>query len=286
MSGPALVRTTVELDRVLMPAHLASAPVALVPTMGALHAGHRALMREARTVADVVVASVFVNPTQFAPGEDLARYPRDLEADLEVSAAEGVDIVFAPDVDEIYPEGTTGGITVDPGELGLVLEGATRPTHFRGVLTVLTKLFALVGPSQVLLGEKDYQQLALVRAMVRDFCSSEQIIGVPIVREPDGLALSSRNSYLTAAERHDALALYEALCAAADCAEEGPDAVVQQATRVLAAAEGIRTDYVALTDPELGPAPAHGEARLLVAGVVGSTRLIDNMWLRLGTSEA
>jgi pantoate--beta-alanine ligase len=284
--SPALVRTTVDLDRVLMPAHLASAPIALVPTMGALHAGHRALMQEARTVADVVVASVFVNPTQFAPGEDLERYPRDLEADLQVCAAEGVDIVFAPEVVEIYPEGAGAGITVDPGALGLVLEGASRPTHFRGVLTVLTKLFALVGPSQVVLGEKDYQQLALVRAMVRDFCFSEQIIGVPIVREPDGLALSSRNSYLTAGERTDALALYEALCTAARVAGAGPDAVVQQATRVLDAAPGVRTDYVALTDPDLGPAPARGEARLLVAGVVGGTRLIDNLWLHLGLSEA
>ena len=274
--SPALVRTNQELDAVLMPAHLASAPVALVPTMGALHDGHRALMREARIVADVVVTSVFVNPTQFAPDEDLERYPRDLSADIELCASEGVDIVFAPGVDQVYPEGTSGGITVDPGELGRILEGASRPTHFRGVLTVLTKLFALVGPSQVLLGEKDYQQLALVRAMVRDFCSSEQVIAVPTVREAGGLAMSSRNRYLTEEQRDHARALFRALKAGEHCAPDGSDAVLTAARDVLQAAEGLTVDYVALPDPELGPAPTRGPARLLLAAAVGGTRLIDN----------
>lgn len=281
---PAVVGTTDELDAVLMPAHLASAPVALVPTMGALHNGHRALMREARAVADVVVTSVFVNPTQFAPGEDLERYPRDFGADLEVCGAEGVDIVFAPAVDEIYPRGTAGGISVDPGELGMILEGAPRPTHFRGVLSVLTKLFALVQPSQVVLGEKDYQQLALVRAMVRDFCFSEQVIGVPTVREEDGLAISSRNRYLTAQQRAQAPALFRALQAGDQCASSGPEAVLAAAARELNAADGVLTGYVALTDPQLGPAPTAGPARLLLAASLGATRLIDNIGVELASN--
>jgi pantoate--beta-alanine ligase len=282
---PAVVRANAELDSVLMPAHLASAPVALVPTMGALHEGHRALMREARARADVVVASVFVNPTQFAPGEDLERYPRDLDADLEVCAAEGVDIVFAPAVEEIYPEGTSGGISVDPGELGMILEGAARPTHFRGVLTVLTKLFALVQPSQVFLGEKDYQQLALVRAMVRDLCSTVEVVGVATVREPDGLAMSSRNRYLTAEQRVQAQGLFNALRAGVQCANEGREAVLGAAERELGSSDGVRGDYVALTDPRLGPAPTSGPARLLLAAFVGSTRLIDNIALELGAES-
>jgi pantoate--beta-alanine ligase len=279
---PAVVRTNAELDAVLTPAHLASAPVALVPTMGALHDGHRALMRKARALADVVVASVFVNPTQFAPGEDLERYPRDLHADLEVCAAEGVDIVFSPAVEEIYPEGTSGGISVDPGELGRILEGAARPTHFRGVLTVLTKLFALVQPSQVVLGEKDFQQLALVRAMVRDFCSNVEVIGVATVREHDGLALSSRNRYLTAEQRVQAQGLFRALQAGARCASAGREAVLAAAQQELSGFDGVRTDYVALTDPRLGPAPTSGAARLLLATFVGATRLIDNIGVELG----
>ena len=280
---PALVRTNQDLDSVLMPAHLASAPVALVPTMGALHDGHRALMREARILADVVVTSVFVNPTQFAPGEDLERYPHDLSADIDLCAAEGVDIVFAPGVDQIYPEGTSRGITVDPGELGRILEGASRPTHFRGVLTVLTKLFALVGPSQVLFGEKDYQQLALVRAMVRDFCSNEQVIAVPTVRGAGGLAMSSRNRYLTEEQRDHACVLFRALQAGRQCAPNGAGAVLSATGDVLRAAEGVTVDYVALTDPELGPAPTHGPARLLLAAVVGGTRLTDNIAVDLGS---
>jgi pantoate--beta-alanine ligase len=242
-------------------------------------------MREARARADVVVASVFVNPTQFAPGEDLERYPRDLDADLEVCAAEGVDIVFAPAVEEIYPEGTSGGISVDPGELGMILEGAARPTHFRGVLTVLTKLFALVQPSQVFLGEKDYQQLALVRAMVRDLCSTVEVVGVATVREPDGLAMSSRNRYLTAEQRVQAQGLFNALRAGVQCANEGREAVLGAAERELSSSDGVRGDYVALTDPRLGPAPTSGPARLLLAAFVGSTRLIDNIALELGVES-
>jgi pantoate--beta-alanine ligase len=279
---PALVRTTDELDEVLMPAHLASAPVALVPTMGALHAGHRSLVRRAHEVADVVVASIFVDPTQLAPGEDLARYPRDLDADLEVCAAEGVDVVLAPHVDQLYPEGTAGGISVDPGERGLVLEGAARPTHFRGVLTVLTKLFAIVRPSHAVFGEKDYQQLTLVRTMVHDLLSPVQVVGVPTHREPDGLATSSRNRHLTEDQRAEALALPAALRAGEHQAPAGPEAVLAAAGAVLAGAEGVCVDYLSLTDPELGPTPEHGEARLLVAATVGSTRLIDNVGLHLG----
>ncbi|MDQ3628089.1 MAG: pantoate--beta-alanine ligase [Actinomycetota bacterium] len=260
-----------------MPSRLALSPVALVPTMGALHDGHRALLRAARDLGDVLVASIFVNPTQFGPEEDLERYPRDLERDLRICAREAVDLVYVPDVESIYPEGTHGGITVDPGELGLLFEGACRPTHFRGVLTVLAKLFGLVRPRYALFGEKDYQQLALIRAMVRDLAWQVEIVGVPTVREEDGLAMSSRNRYLDDVQRESAVALFEALQAGACHAEDGAAAVLAAAREVLGAADGVEFDYLVLTDPMLGPVPEHGEARLLVAATVGFTRLIDNV---------
>ncbi len=282
MTRTAVVRTVAELDELLMPSRLAMSPVALVPTMGALHDGHRALLRTARGLGDVLVVSIFVNPTQFAPGEDLARYPRDLDRDLRTCQSEAVDLVYLPDVESIYPEGTHGGITVDPGELGLLFEGASRPTHFRGVLTVLAKLFGLVRPRHALFGEKDYQQLALVRAMTRDLAWQVEITGVPTVREPDGLALSSRNRYLDDVERASAVALWHALQAGVRNAGNGVAAVLAAAHEVLAAADGVQLDYLALTDPKLGPAPARGGARLLVAATVGSTRLIDNVPVVLG----
>src|SRR4051794_25488724 len=175
-------------------------PVALVPTMGALHEGHRALVRAARERAGSVVVSVFVNPTQFAPGEDFDRYPRTWDADLAALAEEGADIVFHPPVDEVYPPGAVG-VTVDPGPLGSVLEGAVRPGHFTGVLTVVAKLFGLVRPDLALFGEKDYQQLTLIRAMARELALGVEVVGVPTVREEDGLALSSRNQYLAREQR-------------------------------------------------------------------------------------
>ncbi len=258
--------------------------VGFVPTMGALHAGHAALMRTARATVGPdapVVASIFVNPMQFGPGEDLDRYPRTLEQDLERCAAEGVDLVFVPSVDEVYPGGDPQ-VSVDPGPLARVLEGASRPTHFHGVLTVVAKLFGLVRPDVAVFGEKDYQQLALIRRMVSDLCLGVDVVGTPTVREPDGLALSSRNAYLDADARESALALSGALFAARDAGGRGAEAALAEARAVLDAAPGVELDYLELTAPDLGPAPDAGDARLLVAARVGSTRLIDNVALRLG----
>ncbi|MDX6359745.1 MAG: pantoate--beta-alanine ligase, partial [Nocardioidaceae bacterium] len=251
-------------------------PVGFVPTMGALHAGHASLLRTARAAVGPdapVVASIFVNPMQFAPGEDLDRYPRTLEADLETCAAEGVDLVFVPSVDEVYPGGDPQ-VTVDPGPLATELEGASRPTHFHGVLTVVAKLFGLVRPDVAVFGEKDYQQLALIRRMVNDLCLGVDVVGAPTVREPDGLALSSRNRYLDPAGRRRALALSGALFAARDVAADGAGPALAAARAVL---EEVDVDYLALRAPDLGPAPVAGEARLLVAARVGGTRLIDNV---------
>ena len=264
------------------------AGVALVPTMGALHEGHAALLREARTRVGsegAVVASVFVNPLQFGAGEDLDRYPRTMAQDVALCHREGVDVVFAPTVEEVYPGGTAAAqVTLDPGPLGAVLEGRARPTHFRGVLTVVTKLFGLVAPDLALFGEKDYQQLVLVRRAAADLCLAVEVRGVATVREPDGLAVSSRNRYLSEAERHAAGSLHAALRAGHAAAAAGPDAVRRAATDVLAAAGPLLvTDYLELTAPDLGPVPAAGPARLLVAARVGATRLLDNVALTLGS---
>jgi len=249
--------------------------VAVVMTMGALHEGHASLMRAARKEADVVVATIFVNPLQFGPNEDLARYPRTLEADLEVCAAEGVDLVFTPSPEIVYPDGQPA-VTVMPGALGGELEGAVRPGHFAGVLTVVLKLLHMVEPDVAFFGEKDYQQLTLIRRMVRDLSLDVEIIGVPTVREADGLALSSRNRYLSEEQRRLALGLSRALRAGA--AQHTEDAVLATARQELT---GLEVDYLELRDPLLGPAPASGPARLLVAARVGSTRLIDNIELEL-----
>ncbi len=280
---PQLTRTQLDLDSALSAHRAMRRRVALVPTMGALHAGHEALLRRAREEAAVVVASVFVNPTQFGPGEDLQRYPRTLAADVAVTAQHGVDAVFVPEVHEVYPEGPGAGVTVDPGPLGGELEGAVRPTHFRGVLTVVAKLFGLVRPDVAVFGEKDYQQLVLVRRLARDLCLPVRVVGEPIVRESDGLALSSRNAYLDAEERRTARALSAALRQGCARAGAGAESVGAAAAQLLAETPGLTTDYVRVTDPELGPAPAAGPARLLVAARVGGTRLIDNTALVLGT---
>jgi pantoate--beta-alanine ligase len=256
--------------------------------MGALHDGHLALVRRAREEvgADgVVVVSIFVNPTQFGPGEDFDRYPRTLDADLAVCAASGVDLVFTPLVEEVYPAGLVGNnVTVAPGPLGDVLEGASRPGHFAGVLTVVAKLFGLVRPDVAVFGEKDYQQLALVRRMAADLCTGVEGVGAATVREQDGLALSSRNAFLDADARLQAVALSRALFAARAAAHLGAAAVLDAARSVLDASAGVALDYLELTGPDLGPAPALGPARLLVAARVGSTRLIDNIALDLGGS--
>ncbi|WP_117213465.1 pantoate--beta-alanine ligase [Allorhizocola rhizosphaerae] len=247
---------------------------AVVMTMGALHDGHAALMRAARKDADFVIVTIFVNPLQFGAHEDLDRYPRTLEKDLQICEAEGVDIVFAPSVREIYPDGTPQ-VTIHPGPLGEQLEGAVRPGHFAGVLTVVLKLLHLTRPDVAYFGEKDYQQLTLIKRMVRDLSLDVEIVGVPTVREPDGLALSSRNRYLSPDERQLALALSRALNKGAT--QHTPDAVLATAGKELT---GLSVDYLELRDPRLGPAHS-GPARLLVAARVGTTRLIDNIEVEL-----
>lgn len=265
--------------------------VAVVMTMGALHDGHAALLRHARERADQVITTIFVNPLQFGPTEDFDRYPRTLNADLAICRQHGVDLVFAPDRAELYPDGEPL-VQVSPGPLGEVLEGASRPGFFHGVLTVVLKLLHLTRGHLAFFGEKDYQQVTLVRRMVRDLDLPVEIVAVPTVREPDGLALSSRNQYLSAEERLAALSLSGALAAGADAAGRGLGrAATLAAARTVfdglpMAAGGelrgdappvqVRLDYLVLTDPELGPTPEHGPARLLVAAWVGTTRLIDN----------
>ncbi|HVV19008.1 MAG TPA: pantoate--beta-alanine ligase [Pseudonocardiaceae bacterium] len=250
--------------------------VALVPTMGALHDGHRELISRARRIPGVVVCvSVFVNPLQFGPNEDLSRYPRPFESDVDICRQEGVELVFHPGVEDIYPDGGAR-VTVHPGPLGGELEGASRPGHFEGVLTVVAKLLNIVRPDYAFFGEKDYQQLVLVRRMVTDLNMEARIVGVPTVREDGGLALSSRNVYLDADQRASALALSAALAAGVHAGIDGPSAVLDAANAVLAAEPGVDLDYLELRADDLGPTPATGPARLLVAARVGTTRLIDN----------
>jgi len=285
-----LACTREELAKLLDPARRDGVSVGFVPTMGALHEGHASLMRVARErVGDgPVVVSIFVNPLQFGAGEDLDRYPRTLDADLEVCEREGVDVVFAPSVDEVYPGGDPQ-VTVAPGPLGDVLEGKTRPGHFGGVLTVVAKLFGLVKPDVAVFGQKDYQQLALIRRMSADLCLGVDVVGASTQREPDGLALSSRNRYLSPEQREDATTLSRALYAAQREATHGVEAALHAARAELRRAKGVDLDYLVVTDPALAELPANPEpgteARILVAARVGSTRLIDNMSLTIGASR-
>lgn len=254
--------------------------VMLVPTMGALHEGHLALMRAAKRVPGaVVVVSIFVNPLQFGAGEDLDAYPRTLDADLDMLRDEGVEVAFTPTPAAMYPDGPR--TTVHPGPLGAELEGGSRPTHFAGMLTVVLKLLQIVQPDRAFFGEKDYQQLVLVRQMVDDLNVDVRIVGVPTVREADGLAMSSRNRYLTAEEREQAGALSSALLAGRYAAGGGAAAVLDAARAVLDEVPAIRTDYLELRGPWLDPAPAAGPARLLVAARLGRTRLLDNIGIDL-----
>ncbi|MGH3908782.1 MAG: pantoate--beta-alanine ligase [Pseudonocardiaceae bacterium] len=272
------------LSRVAGALRRSGRPVVLVPTMGALHAGHRELIRAARrSPGAVTVVSIFVNPLQFGPHEDLDPYPRRLEADLVMCREEGVELVFAPGVDTMYPPGSD--TTVQPGALGAELEGASRPGHFAGVLTVVAKLFGIVGPDRAFFGEKDYQQLVLIHRMARDLRLGVQVVGVPTVREPDGLALSSRNAYLDADQRAAAVALSAALAAGSHAGPHGPEAVLSAATAVLRVAPAVDLDYLALRSRGLGPAPLRGEARLLLAATVGTTRLIDNVGVHLDVAD-
>ena len=291
MSVPAVAPTRAELAALLGGARAEGRQVGFVATMGALHRGHASLMRRTREVVGdgPVVVSVFVNPLQFGPGEDLDRYPRTFDADLEICGAEGVDVVFAPAVEEVYPGGDPL-VTVEPGPLATRFEGASRPGHFRGVLTVVAKLFGLVRPDVTVFGEKDYQQLTLVRRMAADLCLGVEVLGGETVREPDGLALSSRNRYLSPVEREQALALSRALRAAQTAAGDGPAAAEAAALAVLASADGVDLDYLVVTDRDLGDLPVDvppgTEGRALVAARVGSTRLIDNLPLTFGEPGA
>lgn len=279
--GPRVHRTPADVTRAVRALRATGRRVAFVPTMGALHEGHRELIRHAhRADADAAtVVSIFVNPLQFGAGEDLDRYPRPLEADLAACREEGVELVFLPGVADMYPEGAD--TTVLPGALGSQLEGAVRPGHFAGVLTVVAKLFHIVAPDLAYFGEKDYQQLALITRMVRDLDFPLTVVPVPTVREPDGLALSSRNVYLSPTDRSRATTLYRALSAGAAAATGGPAAVLTAAHEVLARDPELEVDYLELRDAALGADPVAGPARLLVASRLGSTHLIDNIAVAL-----
>jgi pantoate--beta-alanine ligase len=257
--------------------------VVLVPTMGALHEGHLALVRTARRVPGaVVVVSIFVNPLQFGAGEDLDAYPRTLDDDLALLRGEGVEIVFTPTAADMYPHGQR--TTVHPGPLGAELEGASRPTHFAGMLTVVLKLLQIVRPDRAFFGEKDYQQLVLVRQMSDDLDLDVQIVGVPIVREADGLAMSSRNRYLDEVEREQAGALSAALLAGMYAASHGATEALDAARAVLDEVPALEVDYLEVRDPWLGPAPAEGPARMVIAARLGRTRLLDNIAVDVGAS--
>jgi pantoate--beta-alanine ligase len=288
-STPVLAHRREELTALLTAARSEGRRVALVPTMGALHEGHASLMRDARgRIGDgPVVVSVFVNPLQFGEGEDLDRYPRTLEDDLKLCEREGVDIVFAPSVEEVYPGGEPQ-VTVEPGPLAEVLEGKTRPGHFRGVLTVVAKLIGLVRPDVAVFGQKDYQQLALIRRMALDLDLGVDVVGAETQREVDGLALSSRNRYLDDEQRQEAVVLSRTLLAAREVAEHGPAVALDAARAELRASQAVDLDYLVITAPDLtdlpDDVPPGTEARILIAARVGSTRLIDNMALVLGSA--
>ena len=252
--------------------------VAYVPTMGAFHEGHRSLIKLAKSLGEVVVVSIFVNPLQFGPGEDYARYPRPLEDDLQVCEADGVDIVFVPSVSDLYPAGRQ--VTVDAGGLGSILEGESRPGHFNGVLTVVLKLFNIIRPQIAVFGEKDAQQLACIQRMVIDLNLPIEIVGGPIVREPDGLALSSRNIFLTVSERAVARSLSAALEKAAT--QTSVPSARAAAYEVLDRAEAepcFELDYATIVNPSTFAEVLddhEGLATFVVAARVGGTRLIDN----------
>ncbi|QEO09182.1 pantoate--beta-alanine ligase [Protaetiibacter larvae] len=278
MTLPDVVTTIAELRT-----RLAGQRVALVPTMGALHAGHLALVDRAVDLATasadgLVVVSIFVNPLQFGPAEDLDRYPRDLDADLAALADRGVGIVFAPSVAEMYPDGKPQ-VTLRGGAVSELYEGRSRPGHFDGMLTVVAKLLGIVRPAVALFGRKDAQQLFLVQRMVKDLDLAIRIEGVETVREADGLALSSRNRFLTAEERKAAPTLHRALEAASSAGDRGIDAVIAAAQSVLMDEELVKLDYLRVVDPRTFQPVSddfRGPARVLIAAHLGTTRLIDN----------
>ncbi len=281
-----VVDTIAELRARLDAVRSTGADVGFVPTMGYLHAGHLSLVESARAHHDHVVVSIFVNPLQFAAGEDLGAYPRDLDRDRELCDDAGVDLVFAPSVDEMYPSGPVA-TTVSVAGISESFEGATRPTHFAGVATVVAKLLNIVGPCSAYFGEKDFQQLAVVRRMVADLSVPVEVVGCPIVREPDGLAMSSRNVYLDETERAAAPTLQRALQTGRrliDAGERDPDAVVAAMAAVVDAEPLAELDYVAVVDAATLEVPERldGELRLLGAAQVGRPRLIDNVGVVAG----
>jgi pantoate--beta-alanine ligase len=291
--APVIVEQAAELRAILDRHRAAGRAVGFVPTMGYLHDGHASLMRRSASSDDVVVASIFVNPLQFAPTDDLAAYPRDLDHDTAVAALSGVDVLFVPPAIEMYPADAVL-TTVSVADLSARWEGVSRPTHFAGVCTVVSKLFNIVGPSRAYFGEKDFQQLAIIRRMVSDLSIPVEVVGCPIVREPDGLAMSSRNVYLEGADREAATVLRRALDGgerAIAGGESDPAAVAATMAAILDAELLAELDYAAAVDPgSLAVPPRLGrEVRLLVAARVGGTRLIDNCGVTItaaGTAPA
>lgn len=285
--GVAVATTRGELRRQLRAAKTGTSRAsAVVMTMGALHDGHAALIDAARDLVGPgghVTVTIFVNPLQFGANEDLDSYPRTLAADLRICRDHRADLVFAPTPPVVYPDGDPQ-VTIDPGVLGTRFEGAARPDHFAGVLTVVNKLLNLTKPDYALFGEKDYQQLVLIRRLVADLDVDVQIVGIPTVRASDGLALSSRNQYLNSEQRRAALAISRAIAAGQQAAAEGADAdgIVQAATVELAREPVVVPEYVIVTDPMMGPAPAVGSARIILTALVGDTRLLDNAAVDIG----
>jgi pantoate--beta-alanine ligase len=272
------VTTIHDARQAILPWRKLGETVTLVPTMGSLHRGHMSLVERARQISSRVITSIFVNPLQFSANEDLEKYPRQMEADQAMLRNAGCDLVFAPQPDEIYPDGFASAI--DPGPLGLIWEGAVRPGHFRGVATVVAKLFMQMMPNAALFGEKDYQQVQVIRRMTQDFDIPVQIIPMPIIRDPDGLALSSRNVYLSADERHRALTLPRSLFNAAEALNKNADIdTTLVGARAALTKAGFVADYFELVDAEnLQPVRDLSlPRRLLAAGKMGTTRLLDNI---------
>jgi len=279
----AIVQTPSEMRARADAWRAAGKRIAFVPTMGYLHLGHASLLEEGRRRGDILVLSIFVNPTQFGPKEDLSRYPRDLEGDLQKAARAGVDVAYVPEAAAMYPPGYQSYVEVEKLQQGL--DGASRPGHFRGVATVVLKLFAAVQPHVAIFGRKDYQQLRVLSQMTRDLDLGVEIVGMPIVREPDGLALSSRNAYLSPDERLRALALSSALVSARGMFEHGEREaarLVDCARATLHMTPGVRLDYLEVRDAET-LAPVEGRVTrpivMAVAAFIGTTRLIDNQLL-------
>ena len=270
-----ICRSIEEVRQRLLPSRRAGARIGFVPTMGALHEGHLSLIRMARADSDLVVASVFVNPLQFAANEDLDRYPRDERRDLDLLQREGTDVAFLPAVDEMYPPGSRTRVTV--GEIGTIVEGAIRPGHFDGVATVVVKLFDIVQPESAFFGQKDAQQVAVIKQVVRDLALPVEIGVGPTVREPDGLALSSRNVYLDAAEREASTSLWRALQAGAESlSETGDPSIAEKVMADIVVDGGLELDYALVVDPDTFDRPVDRHL-LVVAARAGRTRLIDNL---------